>query len=403
MENYNTIVLHYNFKTDKHEYIFTECFKPYSGKEILSNQYFINNYKDAGSLISDSENYDIKSYIGNKLVENALISNIESSFSNMVLDTIFTLYFCFLHRDDFIYYKGKRIPFFPWNFIYYIGIYTELIKNKINELKIDISIVLNLLDNKTISSDEKNKLIQIIFSKYSVSVDINNNNSVRNGLLQMLSSFSLNKSTACEIGIDFFIFDDFIKLLETFDRKKYIYKNPCFCLAHENTEYYFSLSGDKKEPEKQFFDKIRENIIEIVKKEFNQPITVNYCRISDKTLSYGRKDENRKFISFSSMGIKSPISYGEYDEAIYIEKKIDSFTCCERKLFSGMNLNGSIDLYCKYEPCVRCIPSINDNKKKYSDFKFYAFAKNPEACKEMILNHQKQILSTKFYDFYRYI
>lgn len=400
MEKYNTIILNYCYKTEKNEYHFTECFKPFSGNEILHNEYFIKNYQDSNIAISNIDNYNTKLYLWDKSEGNTLISNIEPNFSNMVLDIIFTLYFCFYSQDKD---QIKILPFWYSSFIYYIGIYTELLKNKINEVKIDISIVLNCLENKSDLSDEQNRLLHTIFSKYSFSVDINDNNSIRNGLLQILSTCSRNNSTSCKIDIDFSLFNHFIQLLENFNYKKFIYKEPCFCLAHENSEYFFSLSGDKKEPAEHFFTMFQTKIIEIVEKEFFKKISISNCRISDKTLSYGRKDGNGNFITFLSMKIKSPVSYKEYDESIYIEKKIHSFTCCERKLFAGMHLTGNVAFFCKYEPCKRCIPAINANKGKYNDLSFYAFAKDSTACLLMIQNTQKQILSTNNYNFYRCI
>ena len=149
------------------------------------------------------------------------------------------------------------------------------------------------------------------------------------------------------------------------------------------------------------FDILQHEINKIVKDEFNITISISYCMLSDQTLSYGRMNNNRVFENFSTLKLPSPVNYKDYDELKYLERKIDSFTCCERKLFAGLpDKKGVLTIYCKYEPCDRCIPAIEDNEKKYGYIKFKAFAKNSEICKKMIEDNQKLILSHTNYSIY---
>lgn len=405
MEQNNSIALKYKFITRKSNYEFKEVFKPYSGNELLISNYFESNYSEFQTFIIDKEHYDLSFLPRNSYENNANIDSIIPNYSDIVLDTIFTLYFCFDPNGIYFYnLENKELPgFYDSNSILYIGLFTELLKFEIDSFKYDLSIIINILNNQNISDTQKNRLLNTILSKYIINININvsNQQSVSNALVAFLNCMSVNRSNTCEIDINLFAYDTFIQLLKKHQMTNYIYKKQCFCLCKENSKFYFTLSGVKKEPNKHMFDILQQEIETIVANEFNLSISISYCMLSDSTLSYGRMNTNGVFENFSIFRLPSPISYKDYDESKYLEKKINSFTCCERKLFAGLpDQNGILTIYCKYEPCARCIPAIKDNEKKYFSFKFNAFAKNFEVCKKMIENNQKRILSHNNYPIY---
>lgn len=405
MEQNNSIALKYKFITRKSNYEFKEVFKPYSGNELLISNYFESNYSEFQTFIIDKEHYDLSFLPRNSYENNANIDSIIPNYSDIVLDTIFTLYFCFDPNGIYFYnLENKELPdFYDSNSILYIGLFTELLKFEIDSFKYDLSIIINILNNQNISDTQKNRLLNTILSKYIINININvsNQQSVSNALVAFLNCMSVNRSNTCEIDINLFAYDTFIQLLKKHQMTNYIYKKQCFCLCKENSKFYFTLSGVKKEPNKHMFDILQQEIETIVANEFNLSISISYCMLSDSTLSYGRMNKNGVFEKFSLLKLPSPISYKNYDESKYLERKIDSFTCCERKLFAGLpEQKGTLTIYCKYEPCARCIPAIEDNEKKYAYIQFNAFAKNFEVCKKMIENHQKTILSHTNYSIY---
>jgi hypothetical protein len=48
-------------------------------------------------------------------------------------------------------------------------------------------------------------------------------------------------------------------------------------------------------------------------------------------------------------------------------------------------------IYCKYAPCKKCTPAIEEQAKKHSNFMFFAFIKNSEAF-EKYLDEKNQKL-----------
>ena len=71
------------------------------------------------------------------------------------------------------------------------------------------------------------------------------------------------------------------------------------------------------------------------------------------------------------------------------------YACCERKIFiytdKYVSEEKSMFIYCKYAPCKRCTPAIDEQAKKHSIFMFFAFIKNAKAFKKY-LKEKKQRL-----------
>ena len=249
MEQNNSLVIRYNFITRKSNYTFTELFNPYSGNELSSSYYFESNYSEFKNLLIDKEYYDLSFLPRGYYENNVYIDNIIPNFSDIILDTIFTLYFCFDPNGIFFYnLENNKLPsFFGSNSILYIGLFTELLKFEIDSFKYDLSIIINILNNPSIPDTQKNKFVNKILSKYKININLNvsNQQSVSNALVAFLNSMSSNKTNTCIIDIDLYAFDTFIQLLEKHKMTNYIYKKQCFCLCKENLKYYFVIISQK--------------------------------------------------------------------------------------------------------------------------------------------------------------
>ena len=100
---------------------------------------------------------------------------------------------------------------------------------------------------------------------------------------------------------------------------------------------------------------------------------LQFCKRNDDMLSYGNEIKNDKLLKFSS-----PKKFGKQKNILDKEFLINQYRCCERKIFPYIkDKSESMYIYCKYEPCVRCIPAIEDMKKQYGkNFMYFAFIKN---------------------------
>ena len=56
-----------------------------------------------------------------------------------------------------------------------------------------------------------------------------------------------------------------------------------------------------------------------------------------------------------------------------------------------------IPLDCKYEPCVRCKPAIEEQEKKCNIFMFFAFIENYKAFKKYIEAKQQKLINKPKY------
>ena len=212
---------------------------------------------------------------------------------------------------------------------------------------------------------------------------------MKDGLFTFLSSknFKTNQNDF-SLQINFRDFDKFIKLLSNFNSFKLIQKNNCFCLIQEGEKYYFSFSGYNNS---NVYDALGKKIEEKLKNYYpNTCKMFQFCKKDENMLSYGYKKLNHDFEHFSK-----PLRESEQDNPS--PEKIEfQYSCCERKIFPYIkNKSESMYIYCKYEPCVRCMPAIEEKKKLYGDnFMYFAFIKNAKEF-SIYLEEKKKTLPKK--------
>lgn len=290
----------------------------------------------------------------------------------------------------------NTISKFP-NLIYgkninYITIYTELIKEEVNEIKYTLSALFHLYNStENIDKDLANKFLEKIKIKYNLPHDnfeIKNKENIKNTLLNFLNIIEYKdtdkKST---IHIDFSDFDKFIKLLRNFQGcSKFLNKKKCFCLIQEGEKYYFSFSGYESNNN---YDALGKKIKEKLNEYYlNTCKMFQFCKKDENMLSYGYINLNKEFVAFPN-----PLKESEQSNPP-LEKKDSQYSCCERKIFPYIkNKSASMYIFCKYEPCERCKPAIKEQKKQYGDnFMYFAFAKNYEVFQSYIKS-QKDMLT----------
>ena len=269
--------------------------------------------------------------------------------------------------------------------IHYIAIYTELIKYKVLEDKFVLSTLLLLYDAfENINKELAEELLIKINNKYSLNItNLNklNKDSVKDAIFKFCNFQNINNKINYSLQIDFKDFDTFITLLKNKSIRNIndpnIYENNCFCLAQVNDDYYFSFSGYEDKIYKYLADNIKDNL----KKNFPNKKFI-YCEKNDDMLSYGYRDNN-EFTKF-----ESPKRESEQQNNPSSEPVSKQYCCCERKIFAYTN-KGTIQfnqmfIYCKYEPCKKCIPAVEEQEKKFNVFMFFAFIENARTFKKYI-------------------
>ncbi|MEE0878592.1 MAG: hypothetical protein UH788_04890, partial [Treponemataceae bacterium] len=263
--------------------------------------------------------------------------------------------------------------------INYIALYTELIKSYVNEIKYVISSLFHLYNyTEKIDKDLVKDFLVEIKEMYSFELSkliLGDSRTIKKDISSLCNFIKFIDTEKCFYNeIDFSKFDTFILLLKryrgNFGKANFIDGRNCFCLVQTDLKYYFSLSGyDYK------INKKNNNIYKELEKNLNDffsDSTFQLCQIGDDMLSYGNEIKNDELIKFSS-----PKKFCE-QKNIGDDNLRSQYSCCERKIFPYIkDKSKSMYIYCKYEPCVRCIPAIEDMKKQYGkNFMYFAFIKN---------------------------
>lgn len=348
-----------------------EFFKPYSTSELLKSNYFSNELQEYKYLF---ENLNSKPKIELEKVKNEKIINETSS---ILLDMFFVIKKFILNEK---YYLFSSLSYETIKEIEnYIGIFTELLKNDVLTLKKDLSAIYNLSKMNEESFELAIPFIRYISRKYSI------NNTFQNNYFLYLSNTFYNLANKT-FKINLWDFNRFTELLKNYKPNNidFVTRHNCFCLMHEGSDYYFSLSGYYPDINKQY-KTLAENLEKNIR-AYPTFKSIKYCPISDNMLSFGYKDNNNTFRPFNR-----PI---KFINKICQEKEAKTqYSCCERKIFPFLKQNSTrLVIYCKYEPCCLCIPAIRREKIAYEQLKFYAFAKNFKQVKKMINNHKKLVL-----------
>ena len=371
---------------------YEEYFIPYTKREIL--QYSLQDFigSEVNQLFENESNFNYENEYD--FLKSVDVNKVLPDTINILMDAVYCINTALL--NPIIYRnltplqekvhliseltdvnKLKNFPelIFGTN-INYIALYTELIKAEVNEIKYIISTLYHLY-NSTEKLNKKlaNNFLKKIKKIYNLKIEnfeITNKNSIKEALLSFVNYRNFqNENKSFYLNIDFRNFDRFIKLLSNYkESSNFIDKDNCFCLIQEGEKYYFSLSGyDYKINKKNnnIYEKLETNL-----NKFFSDSTFQLCQIGDDMLSYGNEIKNDELIKFSS-----PKKFCE-QKNIGDDNLRSQYSCCERKIFPYIkDKSKSMYIYCKYEPCVRCIPAIEDMKKQYGkNFMYFAFIKN---------------------------
>ena len=386
---------------------YEEYFIPYTKKEILQSSIQVFIGCEVKQLFENENNFNYENeYDFLKPVE---ANKVLPDTINILMDAIYCINIALLNPilyseltplQEKVHLiseltdvnKLKNFPelIFGTN-INYIALYTELIKSKVNEIKYVISTLYHLYNStETLNKDLANKVLNKIKEIYNLKIDdfeITNKKSIKDSLLSFFNYANFQnekKSEYIYLNIDFRNFDRFIKLLSNYKESlKFIDSNNCFCLIQEGEKYYFSFSGYSK-----YYDKLGCRIEDNLNSYFyNNNKMFNFCKKNNNMLSYGYKTQNNNFIFFDK-----PIRVSEQKKP-YLEKLKAQYSCCERKIFPYIkNKSESMYIFCKYEPCVRCNPAIEEMKKQYGiNFMYFAFIKNAKTFSVYLKEKKKNL------------
>ena len=382
---------------------YEEYFIPYTKREIL--QYSLQDFigSEVNQLFENESNFNYENEYD--FLKSVDVNKVLPDTINILMDAVYCINTALL--NPIIYRnltplqekvhliseltdvnKLKNFPelIFGTN-INYIALYTELIKAEVNEIKYIISTLYHLY-NSTEKLNKKlaNNFLKKIKKIYNLKIEnfeITNKNSIKEALLSFVNYRNFqNENKSFYLNIDFRNFDRFIKLLSNYkESSKFIDKDNCFCLIQEGEKYYFSFSGYKHNKCTSYYDDddtVYDDLSKTIIKDFKLYLPSNnevlqFCKRNDDMLSYGNEIKNDKLLKFSS-----PKKFGKQKNILDKEFLINQYRCCERKIFPYIkDKSESMYIYCKYEPCVRCIPAIEDMKKQYGkNFMYFAFIKN---------------------------
>ncbi len=380
-------------------YEYNEWFVPYTGAE-LEKMPFFNEMSDEFKVLmreSKDENFDFLSGDNCRLVSDEMIL---PNTANILMDAVYCVYDSFWEEgDDFFWMLRWRLEGLGiWrHYYYYVGLYTELIKYEVVEIKNLISVLVRLIG---VLNDNNEPLVRSVFEQikkmflFNININESESRTINASMTECLFNLCSYKTQQTPtsnftIEIDFTDVNRFMSLLSKYKnlappKVDYLYGNPCFCLAREGVDWFFSLSG---------YSKNCDNLASAIKQDLESFFCgriFTYCKLCDDMLSYGYKDVNGKFVAF-----KKPVRHADRDILQFTEKEIKwQYSCCERKIFCKTQRNSeSLFIYCKYMPCSRCVPAVREQKKqRYGDLYFFAFVKDFKSIQKLMKREARLLL-----------
>ena len=396
-----------NFYTKDISY--NESFTPYSINELKSSPLFSIIENKFKSLFENESNFIDKADYD--FLDEPIPENILPETANILMDAVYCTYIASFNLNidkifDFenkysVYYleaetsELKKIPNITFSSEKYIAIYTELIKYEVFEIKYVISVLYNLYNlTETINRELANEFLRELIGEYypqKTVFDIFDKSSLEKHLLSYCNYRNFqNNQNKFELEFDFKRFDRFISLLKKYrgywDKEDFTEGTNCFCLIHEGKSYYFSLSG---------YNDCYKTLGEKIENDFKSYFPNNllkFCDRTDNMLSYGDKIDGDSLVKFDK-----PKKFSDQKNILNKDDLKKQYSCCERKIFPHIKKKSDkLYIYCKYEPCLRCKPAIEEIKKQYTDTRFYAFEKNSVKLKRQILKQKNRIFKQPY-------
>lgn len=270
MAKSNTIMIDYIIKFQEKEFPYREFFKPYSNIELAENSNSLFYAKEINIELDRLFKCGVE-YINEE--------RILPETPNVVLDMLYSL----AHIDYPIF--DLKLPYFIYSFDYlkYIGIYTELLKQNIYRLKKDLSFLINayFFEDDDEQLDKKLSNLKQRY-KFGHTITYHNKESVKDAIYYLCGFKNIDtKSRSVQYAIDLTKVDRLINLLKTYKKKDFIKSYGCFCLTNADSEWYFSISGTSPEYD-NFGKKLEQDISQYFKHS-----KFTYCKLDDNVLSYG--------------------------------------------------------------------------------------------------------------------
>ena len=354
MAQSNTIMINYKIELPNGEFSYIEFFKPFSNKELKN--------KDDSNFFNEEISIDLDE-IFDRCVEYVPQERILPKTPNILLDMI---YAC---SNIYPYLYFIDYPFFYYGYINdylrNIGLYTELIKQDIYNLKRDLSLLINAYffesDDKYLNSSfrklkEKNHI--------DFKIQYQKKESIKDAIYYLCNLKNIStKQTSVLYKIDLTKVDNFISLLRKLKTKDFFKDHGCFCLVKADNAWYFSISGTNPG-----YDSLGKNLEHDISQYFKHS-KFTYCGLADNVLSYGDIVINNILREY-----KTPIPYSKAKTNFPLERLKDEFKCCERKIFPVISSERHLIVICKYDPCPRCIPAVCQEKQSKQSFIFKSFA-----------------------------
>lgn len=292
-----------------------------------------------------------------------------------------------------------------------LGVFTELMKLKFFQFKIDFSILYNVfydkdLDEKVKSDmDSYTDIIYAIVQRNLLDSNLEKSKlTVENIKEELVTPNKLLDKLCClvyesmkeEVQKLFEPIDggylDFLKRVIENEKTPEKYRidekkgSGCLCVVENEDKLYFALSGiygtDEYDYCEKNLKKFSERIINDLKTEFGKK--VEYCKISENMKAYGIKT-GKKFVHFPIPLEFKQNTYPEFGQEYYylfyncenIQKiHRELYACCERKVFAKIKSSSPMKIYCRWSPCERCQTAVFEEIDKHDSFEYVALAKN---------------------------
>ena len=434
------LVINYKIKhfTTGESVKYEEYFVPYSAGKLKASHFLSGVGKEYASLFVENGKDNFDSLLNNS-TEEVEDEAILPDTANILMDFLYCINAA---TSDIIFYEPNsalkllaEIPFpshlknrylLKYNikandavkfwflnnsfFLNYVGLYTELIKIEIAEIKYAISALIRLYNSsENIDKELANSFLKKIQEMYLLDIDdfaITNRNSIKEGILGFCHQVdACGKRSDLSIEIDLLKFNRFIGLLKKY-KGKYIKKSNCFCLVQEENHFFFSFSGMNDNNQKiQNLGKQIQNDLET----YFKSSSFTFCGLNDDVLSYGCavNKKNRNGLIFRKF-TGEPKRYGDMKKILRRDPDKDNklrflYSCCERKIFPyTTNRNQPLYVFCKYEPCCKCITAVERQQDLHSEFLFLALVKDSHELRRILKKERDAFLKNGILNIYSF-
>lgn len=286
-----------------------------------------------------------------------------------------------------------------------LGIFTELLKLKFFQFKVDFSILYNIFYDKRLFgniSGDIDSYADIVFAIVQRNLSDSDSEKAtltREKIKEDLQSNSekliksVCKKTYKDIqdelekiyltnisdGLLNTLINSIIKAGGKYSKKYKANRDGCFCIVKNGEKYYFSLSGIYQ-TERNFPKNFTDTIATELKKSLNAKC--EFCPVSSSMKSYGIRTE----LGFMNFHYPRKIDdfFSDIHSFPYCSELQTLFACCERKTFVKTQNPLPIKIHCRWSPCERCRPAVFEEIQRHDSFEYIALAKDFSTFKKLV-------------------